>query len=191
MVRSRLAKQFPLFKSETQARVLAAIFAQDDPAMHVSAVAERAGRPVSSVQREIDRLEDAGLLISMRVGRNRVVGPNPLSPYVEDVRRIVLKTYGPPAVLAEEIADIEGVEEAYVFGSWAARSAGVSGPSARDIDFVVIGDPAVSEIYDAAQRAETRLGLDVNPVVVSREEWERPRKGFLSNVKAGALVRFR
>lgn len=131
------------------------------------------------------------MVISTRAGRNRIVGPNPLSPYVEDVRRIVLKTYGPPAVLAEEIADIEGIEEAYVFGSWAARSAGVSGPSAQDIDFIVVGDPSVSEVYDAAQRAEDQLGLEVNPIVVSREEWEQPRKGFLGDVKAGALVRFR
>jgi hypothetical protein len=33
-------------------------------------------------------------------------------------------TYGPAAVLSERLATVKGVDEAYVYGSWAARYAG-------------------------------------------------------------------
>ena len=188
---SRTPRQFPLFKSEAQARVLAAIFVGDDPALYLTAIAERAKLPLTTVHREVDRLEQSGLVMSMRAGRNRIVGPNPGSPYVEDVRRIVLKTYGPPAVVADELETVARVHEAYLFGSWAARAAGTAGPTAGDIDVLVIGSPAVGNVYDAARRAEDRLGLEVNPIVVSHEEWEEPTSEFLRNVKTGPLVRLR
>jgi hypothetical protein len=34
---------------------------------------------------------------------------------------LLLRSFGPRQVLAEELEGIEGVESAYLFGSWAAR----------------------------------------------------------------------
>jgi predicted nucleotidyltransferase len=191
MGRSRHTELFPLFRSDAQGRVLAAVLF-GGPA-YVSAIAEAAKLPVSTAHREITRLERSGLLMSTRVGRQRVVAENRESPYLEDVRSIVMKTYGPPAIVAEELDSVDGIEEAHIFGSWAARVRDEAGESPRDIDLLVISwrDPTevVDGVYAAAARAERRLELEVNPVVVGRAEWEAGDAGFLDRVKAGPRIR--
>ena len=63
----------------------------------------------------------AGLLAGRRVGRLHFVKPNEASPYFPELAVLLLKVFGPRSVLAERLADLDGVEEAYLFGSWARR----------------------------------------------------------------------
>jgi hypothetical protein len=42
-------------------------------------------------------------------------------------------------VLAEELGGVEGIDSAYLFGSWAARYAGEAGRPPADLDVPVIG----------------------------------------------------
>src|SRR5712671_5573705 len=93
----RRSPHLPLFRSDAQARILAAIFLAGESGAHVTELAKRTGLPVSTVHREIARLDEAGLLRSESVGRARVVRPDERSPYIDDVRSLVLKAYGPPA----------------------------------------------------------------------------------------------
>ena len=68
-----------------------------------------------------------------------------------------------------------------VFGSWAARYHGEAGPLPGDIDVLVVGDNVDrTELYAAAERAEGRLGMPVNPVVRPTGSW--------SDVEGDALL---
>lgn len=73
-------------------------------------------------------------------------------------------TFGPRAVIAEELA-IQGAEQVVTFGSWAARHEGQTGPPPDDIDVLVVGRVDRADVCDAADRANARLGIEVNPVV--------------------------
>ncbi|GII30657.1 hypothetical protein Pmi06nite_40990 [Planotetraspora mira] len=42
-------------------------------------------------------------------------------------------TYGPSAVLGERLSDAAAVEQAYIYGSWAARYSGEPGRVPRDV----------------------------------------------------------
>src|ERR671938_515232 len=95
----------PFFRTPSQGRVLAAVL----------------------LARPEDRLERYGLVTSERFAQARVVRPNERSAYLGDLRSLVLKAYGPAVVLGELLAPLDGIEAAYVFGSWAARLAGETG----------------------------------------------------------------
>jgi len=59
-----------------------------------------------------------------------------------------------------------------VFGSWAARYHGEVGALPADIDVLVVGDGLDrAEVYAAAERAEARLGMAVNPVLRPAGSW--------------------
>jgi predicted nucleotidyltransferase len=62
------------------------------------------------------------------------------------------------------------IKSAFVFGSVARGT-----DTARsDIDLVVIGDDLnYSDLYTAAQNAETTLGRKLNPLFFSLEDWHR------------------
>lgn len=66
-------------------------------------------------------------------------------------------TYGPLPVLTDLLSAATGVEEAYIYGSWAARYLGEPGSVPQDVDVLAVGT-ASDDLYDAARRADSALG---------------------------------
>jgi len=166
---------------------LALLYADPDRGHTISELSNALSAHVATVQREVARLEEAGILESARVGKSRVVRPNLRSPYAEDLGSLVIKAFGPARVLGPLLSKIPGVEEAFVFGSWADRHAGVRGP-APAVDVLVIGRPDAEALDGVALRAEAQLGREVNITIRSREAWRRKADGFLQSVRAGNLI---
>jgi len=179
----------PLFRSEHQLRLLGELFVYPGEPLAVSELAAVTGIPQATVSREVGRLSEVGLLRSVRRGRMRLVQANDQLPYYPELRGLLLKTVGPAAVLSHELASVEHIDEAFIFGSWAARYQGEGGPAPRDIDVLVIGEPDLDAVYSACRRAEAGIRLDVNPIVRSKAAWRRRGPGFLAEVRNGPLVR--
>jgi len=186
-MRTKAPPLLPIFRSELQGRLLALLYSDADKGWTVSDLAGVLSAHIATVQREASRLEEAGILQSERVGKSRVLRPNLGSPYAEDLSSLVTKAFGPSHVLAPLFSHVRGVEEAYLFGSWAARYAGERGPAPGDVDVLVIGDPDVEALDSVAVEAQGRLGREVNITIRTREEWARARDGFVRTVKAGPL----
>lgn len=179
--------EVPLFRSRGQAAVLREIFLRGD-GVSLSDIAASTGLSSSTVHHEVERLERAGLLRSVRHGRTRLVLPDERSPFAAELSALVIKALGPPAVIAGELERVLGVEEAFIYGSWARVAQGDQISLPRDIDLLVVGRVDHNDVYAACLRAEQVLRLDVNPVVISAEEWDDPKSEFLKAVRAGALV---
>lgn len=152
-------------------------------------LATRLGADVTTVQREVSRLERAGILKTRRVGNVRLVSADTRSPINAPLTEIVLKSFGPVRVLAEEISAIHGVDELHIFGSWAARYLGMVGPPPQDLDLLVVGSPDRTALYEAALRVERRLGLPVNTTIRSSNVWRAARDGFVRQLRSAPLVR--
>jgi DNA-binding transcriptional ArsR family regulator/predicted nucleotidyltransferase len=178
----------PLFRSEGQARVLREVFGEPGRAFSLSELARRTGLHPSSVQREVSRLEDAGVLLSERLGSARIVHTDASCPIHAELSGIVAKTLGPPVVIGRALAGLPGVERAYLFGSWAHRALGGPGAPPRDLDLLVVGAPDRAALSRACREATGVLGREVQPVVVPPADWDPPRTGFLRAVRGGALV---
>jgi hypothetical protein len=92
-------------------------------------------------------------------------------------------------VLSEELARDAIFEEANIFGSWARRYDGESGRFPKDVDLVVVEPADPEKIFAACRRAEDRLGVEVNPVLLTKTEWKEAASPFLQSIKQGPLVR--
>lgn len=179
----------PLFRSSGQARLLAQLFAlPQDQGLSLADLGRAAGLAPSRVHREVESLESAGLLTSERVGTARVVRPNVESPYYAELRSLLLKAFGPAAVLEQLLSEVRGVEEASLFGSWASRYLGEPGLAPGDIDLLVVGNVDPGDVYQACRRAEDALGRPVNPTILSWQEWTDRESGFVRAVHEGARL---
>lgn len=183
-----MAPVLPIFRSQLQGELLATLLLDPDTEHSLSELARKAEGSVAAVQREVDRLESSGILVSRRVGRARMVRADLSSPLFEPLSELVVRTFGPPAVIAAELADIAGIDGAFLFGSWAARYHGETGPAPRDIDVLVVGSPDRDEVHDAALRAEGRLGRPVNMTVRNAEGWAGAQDGFARQVRRSPIV---
>lgn len=181
----------PLLRSDLQGHLLALLLLAPDRERTVTEIAAEVGGSMPTVHREIERLVTAEFLTQRRSGRNRYIRANREHPLYRPVREIIEYAYGPRVVLPELLADVGGVEEAYVYGSWAARMSGEAGADPQDIDVLVVGSPDRVEIQEAASAAEARLGREVNMRVVSSERWQNADEPFLRTVKDRPLVRLR
>lgn len=178
----------PLFRSHAQARLLARVYLEPDRPAPLAELASELGLDRAGVKREADRLEDAGLVVSDRVGRQRLLRPNPDSLYYDDLYGLLLKAFGPAAVIGPALRNIRGIEHAYLYGSWAARYTGEPGSAPADVDVLLVGSPDRGEVYRAARELTEVLRREVNPIIVSRSRWEDAEEGFIRDVKASPLL---
>jgi predicted nucleotidyltransferase len=77
---------------------------------------------------------------------------------------LLLRSFGPKYVVADEFSKVVGVKQIIIFGSWAARYNGVEGNAPRDIDLLVLGDTKFSEVSKACTRVSRRIDREVNVV---------------------------
>jgi len=69
-------------------------------------------------------------------------------------------------VLASVLGTVDGLDAAYIYGSWAARHAGQAGQRpVGDIDVLVLGEPDRDQLYKALSVAEQRLGRPVEAAI--------------------------
>jgi DNA-binding transcriptional ArsR family regulator len=179
----------PIFRSDAQAKLLATLFLDaGDRGLTLSEIARRSGLAKSQVSRELARLEAGGLTVSERIGRARLVRPDSTSPLHGPLEELVLRALGPVPVIRSLLNGVEGVECAYIFGSWAARYAGVPGPSPADIDLLIVGDPPADQMHELADAAEAALAREVNPTVVTAKRWADAADGFVRTLRDRPLV---
>lgn len=86
-----------------------------------------------------------------------------------------------PAERAEE-------GEAYIYGSWASRRAGRPGPPPRDIDVLVVGASARTDLLDAADAAQQKLHTEVNIHTTTPEAWAAQDQPFLVTVASRPMI---
>lgn len=178
----------PIFRSEHQLRLLGYLYVRAGKAFSIADLERQTGIPQQTISREVGRLVRAGLLASRTTGPLKLVSANEDSPYFPELRGLLLKALGPGVLITERLRRIDGIEEAFIFGSWARRYRGEVGPPPADVDVLVIGDAPPGDVAVACLAAERRLGLAVNPVVLSTREWEAQTSGFIRGIRKGPLV---
>lgn len=178
----------PILRSDAQGRILARVLADPNTSYSLSDLVAWSNTSMPTVQREIERVEQAGIVATEKVGPTRLVRANVTHPLHDALRQIILATYGPPAVIADEFKVIDGAEAVLLFGSWAARYRGNPGRAPNDIDVLVVGDADRDTVDDAAERAERRVGLPVQATVRTRAQWDSQRESFIREVRSRPLV---
>ena len=174
--------------SAVRRRIRAAFYATPGLVTHPRELARRLGHPSQVVGRELRRLEAGGILASETVGRVRRYRVDVDSPIAADVRGLVLRTIGAEALIGAALVDVEGIEEAWIFGSHAR---GTELPSI-DIDLLVIGPVDRTALSERLVEVEQELGRDVNVVAYTRGELAvlvAAGDPFVSDVLAGPRTR--
>ena len=161
----------PILRSRGQAEMLCAILANPDREWTLAELANVSQQSLPTVQREVERAEMAELVKSRRLGRSRLVSGG-TSPLRHHMGQLLMMSFGPRQVIAQEFGGLPGVQKLFIFGSWAARFEGDHGFPPNDIDVLIIGDPDFNDIAQVAQKSSTKLRIDVNPTIQTYTWWK-------------------
>jgi len=183
-MRTKPSALAPFFRSDAQGKILAAILLSSQPEQSLTTVARDAGVPLTTVLREVDRLQAAGVVTTRKLGQARLVAPDDAYPLAAPLTQIVAATYGPLPVVEDAFARLDGVEHVVVFGSWAARAAGAPGRFPGDVDVLVIGRVNQLDAIERGIDAGERIGREVNVTVVTPERWQAGDDGFVADIQS-------
>ena len=186
-MRSNAPGLLPILRSRHLAEMLTLLLLHPDTEYTLSEIAGKLGLPLTTVQREVTRLSGSGLTRERRVGRSRLVSANPASRYTRPLTELLSLAFGPQFVIGEEFNGL-GAAAVAIYGSWAARYNGSVGHAPNDVDVLVVGDISRRDLYEAAERAEQRLALPVNPVLCSPERWLAAADPLIQQIRSAPLV---
>jgi DNA-binding transcriptional ArsR family regulator len=185
----RKSALLPLLRSQTQGSLLAQLYLHPDREYSLSQLADRLDVSVKTIHHEVDRLTEAGLVTSRRTGNLRLVGADVSHRLARPLADLLLATYGPLPVLAELLEGVEGVDRAFIYGSWAARHSGEPGPVPADLDVLVIGDIDLDDLDEIARQARAQIGFEVTVHRFDASTWmHAPADPFLQHVRSQPLV---
>lgn len=176
-----------LLGSEARAKVIGWICSRPAEPIIGAELARELGLSPTAVNRELARLEEMGMLEAGKLGRAKPYRLNEQFPLLPGLRSMVMYATGVVAVLREELADEEGIELAFIFGSLAA---GDDRPNS-DVDLLVVGEIPGMRLSQVVRQAERQTGREVNQVHYSPAEFTAKIQGgnsFLSGVMRGEKV---
>lgn len=162
--------------------ILGLLFTHPDRAFYLREIIAATGSGTGQVQRELENLVGVGLVLRERRANQVYFRANADAPVFEELKGIVVKTFGVADVLRELLAPFaERVRVAFIYGSVARGE-----DTARsDIDLMIVGDVMLSELANPLHDAEVRLRRTVAPTIYEEQEFrDRVQAGqhFLSQV---------
>ncbi len=173
---------------KTRRSVLGLFFAAPDTAFYLRQVVREAGAGQGAVQRELQHLTQAGILVRTARGRQVYYQVNRASPVFAEMHGLMLKTAGLAEVLREALAPFGAkIRQAFIYGSQAAGTAAAG----SDVDLHVVGEMDELALHRAIREAEARLGRAVNYNLLTPAEWERRKRargGFIARVVQGPKI---
>lgn len=168
--------------TKTQQRVLGLLYGNPDRRYYANEIVRLAGMGRGTVRRELERMLSAGLLIMEREGNQQFYQANPNSPVFEELRGIVVKTFGVADVLREAMMPLaENIDYAFVYGS----VAGGTEHAGSDIDLMVVGEVSFEAVVAAVYPCQRELGREINPNLFTREAFMQKmndRHSFIAQV---------
>lgn len=175
--------------SDGQSRVYRWVFGQPEREFYLSELRRLTGLGSATLQRELNKLADAGLVLSERVGNLRRFRANPQSPVFNELVGLTRKTLGAEPLLRDALqalaVDIEG---AWIYGSYAKGA----DTADSDIDLMIVSKTlTLSRVFEAVQPAEAQLGRKVNPTLYTPAEFAKRRAekdSFVNRVLAQPVV---
>ena len=161
-----------IVSSRVKAQLLRLLFGLGKSELHLRELVRRSGLALGTVQQELGRLTRVGLVLARKDGNRVYYRANPDHPVHRELCSLVLKTDALAGVLQPALKS-EDIRVAFVFGSVARGETGAG----SDVDLMVVGEVGLRRLASLLSGISGRLGREINPHVLSPEEFlERKKK---------------
>ena len=157
--------------TKVQQRVLGVLFGNPGRSFYTNEIIALAGSGTGAVQRELAKLAAVGLVTVRRQGNQKHYQANSVSPVFDELRGLVLKTFGLADMVRAALLPLAPqIRAAFVYGSVAKAQ----DTATSDIDLMVVSDSlSYGDVFSAVEQASRDLGRTVNPTVYTPREFDR------------------
>ncbi|MEA3450125.1 MAG: nucleotidyltransferase domain-containing protein [Patescibacteria group bacterium] len=159
-------------KSKEIKQILVYFLFNQQKKVYSSEIANLLDLDVSNTGKALNKIVKEGILKKEKRGGHWFYCLNKDYPMFSEVKKIILFKYGLDVLLKKKLKKLKGIEEAYIYGSYA--KGGLEAES--DIDILLIGNHSVSEALGIFLKLQKYFGREFNSFDMDREEFEKKIK---------------
>jgi DNA-binding transcriptional ArsR family regulator len=163
-----------LFSSAIRADVLSLLLNSPDEQFYIREIAELLRKNPSGVKRELDNLEEMGIVISEKVANLKYFKANKDSPLFSELKNLITKSLGLPGAL-KAVLRASGAKAAFLYGPYA------EGDDINTVDLFVIG--AMASLTKELKDIEKRFDRKINCTIIDEDEYKLKKKKGDANLK--------
>jgi DNA-binding transcriptional ArsR family regulator len=123
-----------LITSQTRIKLLRKFFLNSNTSAHLRGLEAEFGESTNAIRIELNRLENAGLLTSIRDGKKKIYSANCKHPLYRDIHNIIIKETGLDRVIEYVIHRMGNLCAVYLTGDFAC------GRDGKVIELILVGD---------------------------------------------------
>lgn len=157
-----------LFSSSIRADVLSLLLNSPDEKFYIREIAKLLRKNASGVKRELDKLEEMGIVISEKIANLKYFQADKNSPLFSELKNLIAKSLGLPGAL-KSLLRASGVKLAFIYGAYA------EGEETPMVDLIVIGQFTPS-LLSGIQEIEKKFGKKINCTVIEESEYKIKKK---------------
>jgi hypothetical protein len=157
-----------LITSKTRVKLLLKFFLNSENTSYLRDLSNEFGESTNAIRLELNHLEKAGLLNTKTDGNKKVFRANRQHPLFDTIRQLLLKHTGIDQIIENVVKDLQGLQSAYVTGSFA------QGKDYPVIDILLLGDHIeTSYLLMLIGKAEELIDRRIRYMIVKPEEKEK------------------
>lgn len=154
-----------LISSRTRIKLLLRLFLNPGTTAYLRGLADEFDESTNSVRVELNRFEEADMLVSQSKGNKKLYKANDKHPLFKDIHSLLLKYIGVDRIIEVIIERMGNLEKAYLTGDYAA------GKDTGIVDLVFVGDVDKNYIMEMVGKAERMINKKVRFIIYDAEEW--------------------
>jgi len=158
-----------LISSKTRIKLLTRLFLNPGSSAYLRGLAEDFGESTNAVRLELNRFEEAGMLLSEAQGNKKIYKANKKHPLFKDIHSIVLKYVGLDTLIQTMIRRLGALEALYLCGDYAA------GKDSGIIDLIFVGEVNKNYLGTLIGKSETLIGKKIRYIHYTGYDWEHQR----------------
>lgn len=158
-----------LISSRTRIKLLLRLFLNPDTTAYLRGLADEFDESTNSVRVELNRFEEADMLVSENKGNKKLYKANDKHPLFRDIHSILLKYIGVDRIIAVIIERMGNLEKMYLTGDYAR------GKDSGIIDLAFVGEIDNSYIMEMVGKAEKMINKKVRFIIYDSDEWSEKR----------------
>jgi len=154
-----------LISSRTRLKLLLKFFLNPRSTAYLRGLADEFNESTNAIRVELNRFEEAGMLVTESQGNKKVYKANNSHPLFHDLQKIILKYIGIDQVIELIISRMGHLEKVYLVGDYAI------GKDTGIIDLVFVGAIDKKYLLNLVIKAETLISRKVRFITYINEEW--------------------
>jgi len=168
-------------RSKIEQAVIGYFLLNQEQERYVHELAALLGTDPSNTHKKLLALEKQGFLDSKTQGKVKFFHLDKQYPLLPELKKTFNSRYGLAEQLKKELLQVPGIEQAYIFGSFAQNKMDKD----SDIDLLIIGTHSIMQAQKRISPIQNKIGREINVIDMSPDEFKQRKRrddAFILNV---------